>query len=74
MDDIEKEILDVTGLDATIWAKSRKKDATVAVELGEKRRMTSVVPSNLITNWEAQFRVLAVQAQKARVKAARRSN
>ncbi len=72
MDEIEKEILDVTGIDATLWAKCRKKDATVAIELGEKQRMTSVVPSNLIANWEEQFRALAMQAQKARAKSAQK--
>lgn len=64
--EIEDEILQITGVDAAAWSKSRKRDTTIAIELGERRRMTSVVPSNLIANWANQFRELAVQARKAR--------
>lgn len=64
--EIEDEILQITGVDAVAWGKSRKRDTTIAIELGENRRMTSVLPSNLIDNWKNQFREMAVQAANAR--------
>ena len=64
--DTEAEIIKTTGITEAAWTKHKKNDSTIAIELGEKRRMTSVVPSNLVANWETQFRDLATQAMKAR--------
>jgi len=64
--EIEAEILQITGADAKMWRRCREKGSTIAVELGEKRRMTSVLPENLVDNWDGQFKALAMQAMRAR--------